>query len=74
MKGRHTITQKELDEWMRRPKWIAFARSVSAVSHKALEVDGATSGDPVFRVTDHGGTTFVGTDKAAAIAAYNEAP
>lgn len=73
MKGRHTITEKDLDDWMRRPQWQAFARSCSDVSHKALEFDVAASGGPVFRVTDHGETTFLGTDKAAAIAAYNAA-
>lgn len=74
MKVRHTITSDELDEWLRRPQWQAFARSFSAVSHKALEIDGAVgSSGLVFRVTDHGETKFLGTDKAAAIAAYNEA-
>lgn len=73
MRGRHTINQEELDEWLRRPQWRAFARSFSNVSHKTLEIDGAASG-PVFRVTDHGETRFIGTDRAAAIAAYNEAP
>lgn len=69
---RHTITPDELDEWLRRPQWQAFARSFSGVSHKALEVDAAASG-PVFRVTDHGETRFLGTDRAAAVAAYNAA-
>lgn len=73
MTKRHTITPMELDEWLRRPQWQAFARSCSSVSHKALEVDAAVSNGPVFRVTDHSETTFIGTDKAAAIAAYNAA-
>lgn len=73
MNGRHTITAAELDEWLHRPQWHAFARSFSNVSHKMLEIDGAASG-PVFRVTDHGETRFLGADKAAAVAAYNEAP
>jgi hypothetical protein len=73
MKGRHTITVEELDEWMRRPQWQAYARSGSSVSNKALEFDAAASGGPVFRVTDHGETTFLGTDRAAAVAAYNAA-
>jgi hypothetical protein len=72
MKGRHTITAKELDEWLSMPQWETFARSFSDRSHKALELD-ATAPDIVFRVTDHGETTFIGTDKAAAIAAYNAA-
>jgi len=69
---RHTITLDELDEWLRRPQWQAFARSLTNLSHKALEVDAASSG-PVFRVTDRGETMFLGTDKAAAVAAYNAA-
>lgn len=73
MSGRHTITEDELDEWLRRPQWQAFAKSFSSVSQKALEFDGAISGALVFRVTDHGETKFLGTDRAAAIAAYNEA-
>jgi len=73
MKGRHTITASELDEWLRRPQWQAFARSCSNVSNKALEVDAAASDGPVFRVVDHGETKFLGTDKAAAIDAYNAA-
>ena len=73
MKGRHTIKESELDEWLRRPHWQTFARSFSSVSHKALEIDAATEG-PIFRVTDHGDTKFVGADRAAAIAAYNDAP
>lgn len=73
MKGRHTVTQDELDEWLRTPQWKQFAASFSNVSHKALEID-AGSGGPIFRVVDHGKTTFLGADKAAAIAAYNDAP
>jgi hypothetical protein len=72
MKGRHTITPDELDEWLRRPQWQTFASSFSSTSNKALEVDAAADGR-VFRVMDHGETKFVGTDKAAAIAAYNAA-
>lgn len=72
MKGRHTITQNELDEWMRRPQWQTFARSFSNVSRKSLEIDGST-GPAVFRVTDHEEIKFIGTDMTAAIAAYNDA-
>jgi hypothetical protein len=69
---RHTITSDELDKWMVMPQWVTFARSSSSVSHKVFEID-ATAPDIVFRVTDHGETKFIGTDKAAAIAAYNAA-
>lgn len=72
MKERHTITLDELDEWLRRPQWQTFASSFSCDSNKGLEVDAASDG-PVFRVFDHGETTFIGTDKVAAIAAYNAA-
>lgn len=73
MKGRHTITEAELDTWLRTPQWQTFARSFSNTSLKALEID-ATREGPVFRVTDHGDTKFIGADRAAAIAAYNDAP
>ena len=72
MKGRHMITAAELDEWMVMPQWVTFARSSSSVSHKVFEID-ATAPDIVFRVTDHGDVKFIGTDKAAALAAYNTA-
>lgn len=71
--ARHVVTPDELDEWLRRPQWQLFASSASRASLKTLEVDAAVSGDPVFRVRDQGETTFLGTDKAAAIAAYNAA-
>lgn len=75
MKGRHTITESDLDEWLKRPHWqaFAFAKSSSSASYKVLEVD-AASDDAVFRVTDHGTILFIGTDKAAAIEFYNAAP
>lgn len=73
MNGRHTTTVEDLDEWLRRPRWQTFASSFSSVSDKALELDAAAD-NLVFRVTDHGETKFLGADKAAAIAAYNEAP
>jgi hypothetical protein len=73
MKERHTITSDELDEWMWRPQWQTFASSFDAVSNKKLELDAAAD-NLVFRVTDHGETKFLGTDKAAAIVAYNDAP
>jgi hypothetical protein len=70
---RHTITPDELDEWLRRPQWQTFASSFSSVSNKALELDAAAD-NLVFRVTDHGETKFLGADRTAAVAAYNEAP
>lgn len=71
--ARHKITERQLDEWLSRPQWQIFASSSGEFSHKSLEVDG-TAPDIVFRVIDHGESKFLGTDKAAAIAAYNEAP
>ena len=70
--ARHTITAEELDEWLRMPQWHTFASSGSDVSHKRLQIDAGSDG-PVFRVTDHGETKFLGTDRSAAIAAYNDA-
>lgn len=66
----HTVTERELNGWLCRPQWQVFASSVGHDSHKRLEVD--SGGDAnVFRVTDHDETIFLGTDKAAAITAYN---
>lgn len=66
----HTITEAEMDEWLRTPQWRLFAGSFTQYSNKRLEID--CSGDGrVFRVTDHGETVFIGADRAAAIAAYN---
>jgi hypothetical protein len=73
MTKRHTITQSDLDEWLRRPQWQPFASSFSRGSNKSLELDAAADG-VIFRVLDHGETKFLGTDKIAAIEAYNAAP
>ena len=70
---RHTITLADLDEWLRTPQWRRFASSFSSGSNKGLEVDASPTGR-IFRVFDHGETKFLGTDMAAAIAAYNDAP
>lgn len=69
---RHTVTDQELDEWLRQPQWKMFASSGSETSNKRLLVDGGAT--TVFRVIDHGETVFLGADRAAAIAAYNNAP
>lgn len=69
----HTVTELELTEWLHRPQWQIFAHSVSRGSNKSLEVDAGDNGRAL-RVTDHGNTVFLGTDKGAAIAAYNAAP
>lgn len=65
----HTITVAELDEWLRRPQWQIFASCGSVHSHKRIETDRGE----VFRVQVNGETIFLGADKAAAVAAYNEA-
>ena len=70
---RHTITQAELEGWLRIPQWLPFASSFRSSSNKSLEVDAAAP-ERVFRVLDHGETKFIGTDMATAIAAYNAAP
>lgn len=74
MKDRHMITPDDLDEWLRRPQWHRFASSFSANSNKTMEVDSTVREGQVFRVTDHGEAKFIGADKAAAIATYNDAP
>lgn len=71
--ARHEVTEKELNEWLCREQWQPFASSASATSNKRLDVDSSDS-VRAFRVIDRGETIFLGTDKAAAIAAYNSAP
>lgn len=70
---RHTITEEDLNEWLKTPQWQTFASSFSKGSNKVLDLDAAADG-VVFRVTDHGNTLFIGTDKSLAIKFYNEAP
>jgi hypothetical protein len=70
---RHEVTERELDEWLRRPQWQLFASSCGPQSNKRMEVDAGTDGSRVFRVTDHGETIFLGVDQKAAIATYNNA-
>lgn len=74
MSERHTIKADDLEKWLRCPQWQVFASSFCAASNKKLEVDAAADGPVVFRVTDHDETKFLGTDRIAAIDAYNEAP
>jgi len=71
--ARHTITVDELDNWLRTPQWQPVACSFGKDSGKRLEIDAGSDG-LVFRVTDHGETRFLGTNRSAAVAAYNEAP
>lgn len=68
---RHRITETELDEWMsdQRTRWVQFAASSSLESNKRLEV--SLGGE--YRVTDAGAVSYLGTDKSAAIRAYNDA-
>ncbi len=67
---RHTINEADLDEWLHRPQWQNYASSGAIKSHKRLEVDRGE----MFRVTVSGEVVFLGTDRAAAVAAYNDAP
>lgn len=66
---RHTITRAALDEWLSEVNWRIFASSGGDGSAKRLDVDNGK----IFRVTDHGNVVFLGADKDAAIAAYNNA-
>lgn len=69
----HTITESELDEWLRKPQWHIYASSgVRAGGAKRLEIDIGANGR-AFRVTCRGDTIFLGADQAAAVAAYNTA-
>lgn len=65
----HTITVKELDDYLSQEGWDIAASSHGSGASKQLEI----SRSGVFRVTDHGTVTYSGSDKAAAGAAYNEA-
>ena len=69
----HQITELELNEWLCRPQWKIFASSGGPDRVKRLEIDSG-SDCLVFRVTSNGETAFLGTDKTAAVAAYNDAP
>lgn len=68
----HSVTEKDLNEWLCRPQWQIFASSADRDGVKRLEVDNDGSG-PVFRVTVKGEVTFLGADKASALSAYNTA-
>jgi hypothetical protein len=68
----HMITENELNEWLRRPQWQVYASSASQGGYKRLEVDSA-DGTHVFRVTANREVIFLGADKSAAVAAFNEA-
>lgn len=70
---RHTITEKELNEWLCQPQWQILASSCGNDSNKQLEFDRTEYGC-VFRVSNHGETIFLGANKSAAVAAYNDAP
>lgn len=67
--SRHTVTEKELDDWLAEAAWRRFAGSFGDGSSKSLETDGRG----VYRVIVGRATVFLGADKSAAIAAYNEA-
>lgn len=65
----HTIRVEELEEWLSEDAWKVYASSGGPDSNKRLEA--STQGK--FRVTDHGRVTYLGDDKVAAVAAYNDA-
>ena len=72
---RHTVTEKDLDAWLRVPRWQEFAGSFGDYSNKSFEINATNEGGGlVFRVVDHGKTVFLGDDRKAAVAAYNNAP
>lgn len=68
--ARHTVTVEELETCLNAEAWHSIASSYGNGSAKSMEVDNGG----VLRVRDHGETKFLGTDKAKAVAAYNDAP
>jgi hypothetical protein len=67
---RHTITLKDVNDYLGREVWDRVASSFGSKFAKTLEYD--RSGK--FRVTDHGTVVYLGENEVAAINAYNEAP
>jgi hypothetical protein len=67
--ARHTVTVKDIDEWMHKEVWHLAAASSGNGSLKKLEMSNAG----MFRVTDHDDTKYFGGDKNAAVDAYNAA-
>lgn len=66
---RHTVTVKELTDWIKTEAWHNAASSHGNGSHKIISM--SNSGE--FRVTDHDNITYSGTDMSAAVDAYNAA-
>lgn len=62
----HTITESDLEEWLNRPRWEVYASSGGPNTRKTLEAD-----RDIFRVKHGDETVFLGSDRAAAVAAYN---
>ena len=68
--GRHTVTVKELNDWINKDGWSRFAGSFNKESNKTLEVSILRQ----FRVTDRGVIKYFGDSDVAAIDAYNAVP
>lgn len=66
---RHTVTAEELDEFVTE-QWAHFAGCFSPDANKSFLVNVGTG---VYQVLSDGAVTYEGSDKHAAIAAYNEA-
>jgi hypothetical protein len=68
---RHTITLKDVNDYLDREVWGRVASSYgNDGASKSFECN--RSGQ--FRVTDHGAVVYLGENEVAAINAYNEAP
>lgn len=70
MSKRHTITVKELDDYMLQDTWHLFASSGS-VHGSQKQIEFSNSG--MFRVRDHGEYVYTGKDAGTAVEAYNSA-
>lgn len=66
--SRHTITEKEITDWLTADAWHLAASSAGNGSNKRLETNKGT-----FRVKDHGEITYAGDSVSAAVDAYNQA-
>lgn len=66
----HTITQEDLEFWLSEEEWHQFACSHGVGTNKRFDV---SSPSGLLRVKDHGKVVYEGTDRAAAVAAYNSA-
>lgn len=68
--SRHTITAKEIEDYLDRDSWVLAASCGGLDSNKRLEA----SSKGLYRVTTHDKVTYQGQDLDVAVFSYNEAP